>query len=87
MLYISFNLTEKGTFGIIKPHMGVVCMKSRIKNLTISSVLTVSGIVSMGGSFILMKESGSYLTIAIPIILISTGKFYLDKALEKKKCL
>ena len=87
MLYISFNLTKKETFGTIKPHMGVVCMKSRIKNLTIGSALTISGIVSMGGSFVLMKESGLYQTIAIPIILISTGKFYLDKALEKKKCL
>lgn len=62
-------------------------MKSKIKYLTIGSALTISGIVSMGGSFILMKESGLYQTIAIPIILISTGKFYLDKALEKKKCL
>lgn len=87
MLYISFNLTKKETFGTIKPHMGVVCMKSRIKNLTIGSVLTISGIVSMGGSFILMKESGLYQAIAIPVVLLSTGKYHLDKVLEEKKCL
>ena len=64
-------------------------MKSKIKNLTISSVLTVSGIVSMGGSFVLMKESGLYGSIVVPILLISAGKYYLDKALEQneKKCL
>ncbi len=67
--------------------MGAVYMKSKIKNLTIGSELTMSGIGSMGASCLLIKESGLYQTIAIPIILISTGKFYLDKALEKKKCL
>lgn len=62
-------------------------MKSKIKNLTISSIFTISGLVSLGGSFMLMKESGLNQTIAVPIILISVGKYHLDKALEKKKCL
>ena len=63
-------------------------MNSKLKNFTKSGLLTLGGAISMGGAFILMRESVALTNLVfipvltVPCSMLAFGKYYFDKATD-----